>query len=1148
MKAKEVDQSRSCKMTKAPQGGMMIDLTSDDKEFPHTGLRSRSTRRDVGVSSPTPIIVGRPAIPILTSSLKRTISDNGLEQLLNHRETHNEVSTHRTIPLRSGDLSSLNDSYLYDMLTCAETNEDYDYDEPAMDDRYRPLPPSNLGHLRNDLNSQSAVAQRVSQSMHEATFEQTPSRYPVFTNHGLEPMESWGGNTNRKRNQPTDAVARQDERNNGPKRRKEMNEEEDQANGIVMEQTAIRTKAEERRRKKDEERLRSRARRNAARLTSNNAFNEQRRDRQAGCQPAFGPDKALDLTLEMLSEGNLSTEEQNSSLRTAREILDYQGRHPDIKHESDTSRPGERKGGPSSTSSMLQAVTHSNDDFIAETRTPKPSDTLTVGALGESGGTDVGQVAEDYAIKGFIRSSKPIHLSSASEPFNPKHSKTAPKLHDGTAESPLPSAGAETCIMDMDDSLRPEDLFDGGVLSTPAATLKYPDCGTAIISQRSEVPSDKCRDRMASVTSDLAVVHLIKSMQDIDSQKQRTKMISFEDELKLIATNKKARQDAYSVQYRARHGTGTCGLHQRVSDSQRSAGDDHQPVAPFSKSSKLKKLSTMQVEPVRNNTLSHRENREPERQVDTPQSRSTLSHDSQVHSTLASSTSSKGFAAWAMSDDNPSGTVDGTEKTQRKRDYLTERLQREDKHRQEEQVQNLLGSSFSHVSSRISSSQPTDPKPSQRKRKPAHNACKDERRQEQRRLARGLRQGDGINNPNSTRTASFTLAANHDGEQVDLEHIDAFKSTINEDELKRIRSQKASSQRMGQEDQKLLAIKSALQRFNPDRRQNADVDSQQSAPVNENKADTQLPILYHYGSSSSSDEDEDDEQVEKRRELRHAERLATVPNPDTPTVNTPDDVTNNPFRQTKGGKGLSPAVLVTLESEEVKLKDPAVCHESGTSQASDDSEKIEQSVAQAHFQYFIERMEYFHDENKDEVKGATYGPYFLLEEANTVAREILTPAQRGLDIFPPWYFGVGKDASGMDRYDLEVKDGRIETSITKKPCPPRKLPRSVTNRFRPEKSYIAYQKTVPNEGSASIQTLGVFTVPDLANKEAGMAWLASATHDLIPSEINRIKRVEVESGMRRTLVELEEREGLFRDWVGEDEFWVEEHDTRGPRN
>ena len=1150
VKTNEMYHSMSCTMTRTPQSSVTINLTSDDEELPHTALRSRSTRRDVGAPSSTPINDDRPASPIFTSTLKRSTSDNGLCQLLNHRETHGEVSTLRINPLRSRDLRTLTDSHLYDMLVCAETKGDCAYDELPTENRYRPLPSSNLGHLGNGLSSQSVVTQGVTQSTPETGLEQTLSMNLAFANNRLETIESWGGKTNRKRNQPMDAVTGQERRVKGPKRRKEMNEGEDQADGIVMEQTAMRTRAEERRRTRDEERLKSRARRNAARLTSDNAFKEQKRDRQAGYQTAFVLDRAVDLTLETPSEDDLFTEEQISSPRTARGILDYQGRYPNIKHERENSRPDAREGGPPSTSSVLQAVTFSDDDFTVETRKPELPDTLIVGTLGGSPMTDVRQVTENGAIEGFIRSSvssRPIHILHAPELPVQELSKTAIKSHDGVVESALPSAAPEAYSMEIDDNLHSGDLCCEAVSSVPVEVLSYPDRDLATTGQRSEVPSDESQDQMASVTSDLAEAYLIKSLQDIDSQKQRTRLITFEDELNLIARNKKARRDAYPVQYRARHRTGTHGLHRRVYVSQRSAGDGTQPVAPFSKSNKPQRPSAAGVEPARNNTFPSRQNREPERQVETQRSSSTSSHDSQVHSMLASSTCPKGFAAWTMLDDNSSGIVEGAEKTQRKRDYGAERLRREDKRHQEEQAQDLVGSSYSQISSGISSSQSTDPQPVQRKNKTAYNARRNKRRREQRSLARELGQGKVMSSPNSTRTVSFTLAANHDGEQVDLETIDTLMATISEDELKRIRSEKVSSQRRGQEDQKLSAIKAALKRFKPDEGQNIDMDSQRSAPANENNAETQPEILYRYESTSSSDED-DDEQVGKRRELQYAEQVATVQTVDTVTAGTPDHVIINPFRQTKGGKGLSPASRAILEAEEVKLKDLAGCPASGMSQESDDDDKIEHGVAQAHFQYFVERIEYFHNENKDEIEGTTYGPYFLLEEANIVAREILTPAQRGLEICPPSYVGLGKDATGMDSYDLEVKDGRIETSINRKLYPPQKLPRSIINHFRPEKSYIAYQKVVPDDGPASTRTLGVFTVPDLANKEAGMAWLANATNELTLCERDRIKKIEIESGMRRILVELEEREGLFRDWVGEVEFWVEEHDTRGPRN
>ena len=1146
VKTKEMDQSRSCKTTRTPQDSVMIDLTSDDKEFPLIALSSRVTKRDVDAPSPTPIVIGRSAFPIFASKSQKTIAYNGPGQLQKHQDNRNVVSMRHTTPLRSGDLRSLNDSHLYDMLVCAEIKEDYDHQQPWMENRDRPPPHSNLGHLGNRLNSQSTIAQKVTQSTPETRLEQTPLRSSAFGNHRPDLMESWAGSINLNRNQPMGAVLGQDKRIDGSKRRKVMIEEEDQADGIIVEQTAMRTKAEERRGKRDEERLKSRARRNVARLTSDNIFNEQKRDRQARYQITSGPDKVVDLTLETPSKDNISTEEKDCMLRTARETSNYQGKHLDMMHGSEFSRPDQHKGGLPSTSSMLQAETHFSNDFTAETRSVELVDILPVRQVGESGVTDVGQVAENCAIKGVFcsgASTKPIHIPNASELLVPELPKTVTKLGDGVVEPTLPSAHR----MEMDDHLLPEDLFDEAASSTPVAVLSYPDNDIAITSQSSKVPSDGCRDRMASVTSDLAAAHLIKSLQDIDSQKQRTRMISFEDELKLIATNRKAKRDAFPVQHGAHHGTGTSGLHQGVSGSQRSAGNDPYLVVPLTQSSKLKKLSTVQVEPVRH-PFPNRESREPERQVGIQQSGSTLLHESQFHPTLASSTSPKGFAAWATLDDNPSGTIDRTGKTQRTRDYRAERLRREDKRLREEQDQYLLESCFSQVSRGISSSQATDPKPLCIKRTPAYNARKNARKREKYRLARDFKQGNIINSPKSTETTCVTLAANHDGEQVDLENINTFgptmfsRSTISEDQLKRIRSEKASSQRICQEEQKLLAIKSALERFNPDGRQNVDMDCHPSALVNAKNADAQPAVLGRYESSSSSDEYEDKEQAEKRRNVRHAERLMTVP-----TVNTPDDVTTDPFRQTKGGKGLSPTTLATLEAE-VRLKDLAVCPESGMSQTSDDDDEKGHGVAQVHFQYYVERIEYFHGENKDEVGKTTYGPYFLLEEANLVAREILTPAQRGLEICPPSYVGLGKDATGMDSYDLEVKDGRIETSITKMPCPPRKLSRSITSRFRPEKSYITYHKVVPDNGPTVTRTLGVFTVPDLANKEAGMAWLASTTDGLTASEINRIKKIEVESSMRRTLAELEDKEGLFRDWVGEDEFWVEEHATRGPRN
>ena len=1059
-------RSKSRTVTRDPQDGVMIDLTGDDEELSHTTLRCRNTRGGIDASFPTAIIAGRPDMSFLPSTVQKANSDNGLGQLQNHQNTYTEVLAHRTSPMRTGDLRKLNDVNLYDMLMRAEAPEDSDNGEPATENKYESRRSPNLDYSENLLDFQTNVAQRLTQDSPGDGLKQKLSRLPPSANSTLEPVKSLGGPMHQRRSQPMDEDAEQDRRIMDPKRRRVTNEEEDHTDGIVVEYTAMRIKAEEKRKKRDDNKPKSKEKRNAARLSSDKAFNEQRVIRLAGSPPSSGLDKVVNLSFGTPTEDLLLTK-GNPSLSPAMESSHYQRRYLDTSPDSELLKPEGHKWEPPSTS-VLQALPLSSECIAVKKGTQTLLDTSNTETSTEICMADVGQVAEGCAPEESPMSdvpSKPIHLVNASDPFIQEHFNAVVKSHDGAKEPPFPPAAPEDHNMGINDSLRLEDSFGEETMSTAAEIFDHPNGGIASATQSSELAPDDCRERMASVAPDFALAHLIKSLRDIDSQKQRTRMISFEDEKQLIAMNENTRRDECSAQCRSWQSTDA------------------------------------QVECQKQN----------------------------------SNPSSMGFAAWAKLNDIPSSeVVQGTAKPKRKRDRQAEKLRRVEKNRREKEVEDLCAPS--QVSSVKSSHQPTNSHSSKSKKSLASNSRRNERRRKERRLARELRQPNDINSLYSKRTLSISSAADHDGQQVDLEDVDISEAAIVEYERKRMLSEKASSQRKGQEEQKLLAVKSALKRFNPG-------NSERSTPVNQPNVGPQLAREYYSESSSSSDEDEDEAQVERKIEFQHHERPAILP-----TATLSDKVATSSSRQTKGGKGLSRAVLAAWETEKSRKEEVAVCPKIDTFPANDDENESEHGVAEAHFQYTVERVEYFYHENKEDVEGKTYGPFFLLEEANLIACKVLTPAQRGLDIRPPWYGGTGKDVGGMDRYDLEVKDGRIEISITKKPCPPRKLPKSITAHFRPEKSYIAYQKFVPDEGPASTYTLGVFTVPDLANKEAGRAWLVRTTDDLSSSQRDQIKRIEVESGMRKTLAELEERDGLFRDWAGEDEFWVEEHETRGPRN
>ncbi|KAL9110301.1 MAG: hypothetical protein Q9187_008071, partial [Circinaria calcarea] len=923
-------------VTKDPQDRVMIDLTGDDETLSHTTLRCRNTRGGIDASFPTTIIVGGPDMSILPITVQKANFDIGLGQFQNHQNTYTEVLAHRTSPLRTGDLRKLDDIHLHDMLMRAGAPEDSDNGEPATENKYGSRRSPKLDHSGNVLDFQTTVAQRVTQDPPGTGLKQKLSRHSASINSMLEPVKSLGGPIDQRRSQSMGGAAEQDRKIMDPKRLRITNEEEDHNDGIVVEYTAMRVKAEEKRKKRDDNRPKSKEKRNAARLSSDKAFNEQRGVRLAGSPPTSRLDKVVNLSFETPTEDVLFTE-GNPSLRPATESSNYQRRHPDMRHDSELLRPeGHRWNLPST--SVLQALPLSSECIAVKTGIQKLLDTSNTETSAEFCRADVGQAAEGCVPGESLISdvpSKPIHLVNASDPFIQEHFNAAIKSHDGATESPFPPVAPENNNMGINDSSRLEDSFGEDTMSIVTEVFDCPNGGIASATQRSELAPGDCRERMESVAPDFAVAHLIKSLRDIDSQKQPTRIISLEDEKQLIAMNEKTRRDESSVQYRARQSTGA------------------------------------QVK-------CQKQNLNP---------------------------SSMGFAAWAKLNDTPSSeTVEGTVKPKRKRVRQAEKLRRVDKGRREEEVEGLLGCGPTQVSSVKSSHQSTNSQPSKSKRGLASNSRRNERKPKEYRLAKELTQRNDINNPDSKRTLSFSSAEDHNGQQVDLEDVAISEAAISESERKRIRSEKASFQRKGEEEQKLLAVKSALEQFNPGR-QNVGMDSERSAPVNQPKIGPQLAIKHCYESSSSSDEDEDDAQVEKKIVFQQNERPAIVS-----TATLSDNVATSSFRQTKGGKGLSPAVLAAWEAERSRKEDVAVCSKMDTFPANDDDNESEHSVAEVHFQYIVERVEYFYHENKEDVEGKTYGPFFLLEEANTVAREILTPAQRGLEICPPWYGGTGKDA------------------------------------------------------------------------------------------------------------------------------------------
>ena len=153
-------------------------------------------------------------------------------------------------------------------------------------------------------------------------------------------------------------------------------------------------------------------------------------------------------------------------------------------------------------------------------------------------------------------------------------------------------------------------------------------------------------------------------------------------------------------------------------------------------------------------------------------------------------------------------------------------------------------------------------------------------------------------------------------------------------------------------------------------------------------------------------------------DLETARMTATGPEkatfePDSPTASKDLDTTVHP---TTGGKGISAATLAAWQAESEKTKDTVDIH----------YEPV--------YQYFVSRREgKAGNGDIDEANATRLGPFFRLEEANTVAsEEIHHPIEHdGLDGVPSkaWSFLFEQDELGMQTHMAEVVGIRIEAEV-----------------------------------------------------------------------------------------------------------------------
>ncbi|KAI9869608.1 MAG: hypothetical protein M1830_005300, partial [Pleopsidium flavum] len=248
---------------------------------------------------------------------------------------------------------------------------------------------------------------------------------------------------------------------------------------------------------------------------------------------------------------------------------------------------------------------------------------------------------------------------------------------------------------------------------------------------------------------------------------------------------------------------------------------------------------------------------------------------------------------------------------------------------------------------------------------------------------------------------------------------------------------------------------------------------------------------------SSSDEDE-----EENQEIRNAQILR---------LSGPYQIQDEPAgaqpsqpRPTYARKTVPKELLTQVREEEQK-------HEI---QAEDDISSIdgsdyqEERVNEMVWEYHVTRREWLNDEDPTEAEKTFYGPYWSKEQANNVAAIEVHQESGEVKIISPMDFNMTIDALGMQSYSISSKGGNISTAIDQSLIPPNRARGPMSKKsWLPPKMFVAFEKmsnkraeTEHNSDAVSIKVLGIFTMLDLANREASRCALEHRTPQLSGSQ------------------------------------------------
>jgi len=311
------------------------------------------------------------------------------------------------------------------------------------------------------------------------------------------------------------------------------------------------------------------------------------------------------------------------------------------------------------------------------------------------------------------------------------------------------------------------------------------------------------------------------------------------------------------------------------------------------------------------------------------------------------------------------------------------------------------------------------------------------------------------------------------------------------------------------------------------------------------------PMQQEREDTVSSDEDEDENKNQEARTTQPF-RLSVPQQP----LDMTEEAQPPPPRPTCARKTLPAQVPETVSEED----------DTGIG----GSEAQEEQPTEMVWGYRVTRKEWLNEEDPNDVGQTTDGPYWSREQANSIAATEVHQERGNVKILAPMEFNMTIDALGMRTHSICSKGGNIATAVERFLVPPSRANGPMSDKaWLPQKLFVALEEASvsvtaadTSEGSSdehvppacSIRVLGIFTVLDLANREASRCALDHQISRLGDSELDQVVRAEKEMKARERLERLDRDSRTFAsscavaDGSGVVEIWVEEHPVIGPRN